>query len=233
MTRILGAERDRTPYFRPPAKERRRPDSAVNRSSRCGVLLFDTMNDHAAHLAGGFVTVDRTLEQEFEARLVESSTLAFRVAYGVLRQRQDAEDVAQEAFVRAFRSFDRLRDRDRFRAWLVRITWRLALDRQRGDRRRTTRETASEHTSRPAPFGPGADDEIVVRERAQHLWSAIDALPEKLRVAIVLANIEGHDVDEVARLLALPVGTVKSRLFLARRKLKEHLQWMHTDPATR
>src|SRR3989442_1135897 len=99
------------------------------------------MGDHAARLVGDFVTVDRTLEQEFEARLVESSTLAFRVAYGVLRQRQDAEDVAQEAFVKAYCRFTQLRDRERFRAWLVRITWRLALDRQRGDRRRLVRDT--------------------------------------------------------------------------------------------
>ncbi|HEX7138331.1 MAG TPA: sigma factor, partial [Vicinamibacterales bacterium] len=78
------------------------------------------MNGHASHLVGTFVAVDRTLEQEFEARFVESETLAFRVAYAVLRHRQDAEDVAQEAFVRAHRMFTQLRDRDRFRAWLVR-----------------------------------------------------------------------------------------------------------------
>jgi RNA polymerase sigma-70 factor (ECF subfamily) len=202
-------------------------------------LLFDAMNDHAAQLAGSFVTVDRTLEQEFEARLVESSTLAFRVAYGVLRQRQDAEDVAQEAFVKAYRSFSQLRDRERFRAWLVRITWRMALDRQRGDRRRLARDAQWDRghglgapTPRGGEGGTQADD-LVARERAQHLWAAIDGLPDKLRVAIVLANIEGHDVEEVARLLALPVGTVKSRLFLARQKLKEHLQWMQSDPATR
>jgi RNA polymerase sigma-70 factor (ECF subfamily) len=190
------------------------------------------MSQHAAQLVGGFVTVDRTLEQEFEARLVESSTLAFRVAYGVLRQRQDAEDVAQEAFVKAYRRFSQLRDRDRFRAWLVRITWRLALDRQRGDRRRAARDSRPDVVQPVGSAGMQADD-MVARERARHLWAAIDALPEKLRVAIVMASIEGHDVDEVARLLAVPVGTVKSRLFLARQRLKEHLQWMHSDSATR
>jgi RNA polymerase sigma-70 factor (ECF subfamily) len=190
------------------------------------------MHDHAAHLVAGVVTVDRALQQEFEARLAESSTLAFRVAYAVLRQREDAEDVAQEAFVRAYRRFAQLRDRERFRAWLVRITWRLALDRQRGDRRRAARDARNDVAcSAPGPPDPG--DELVARERAAHLWNAIDALPEKLRVAIVLANIEGHDVDEVARLLALPIGTVKSRLFLARQKLKESLQWMQIDPAKR
>ena len=90
------------------------------------------MHDYTARLAGSLVTADQEIEREFEARLVESSTLAFRVAYGVLRNRQDAEDVAQEAFVKAYRRFRELRDRERFRAWLVRMTWRLAIDRQRG-----------------------------------------------------------------------------------------------------
>ena len=82
------------------------------------------------------VSVDQDLEREFEARLLESSTLAFRVAFSVLRHREDAEDVAQDAFAKAYRSFRQLRDRDRFRAWLVRMTWRLAIDRIRSEKRR-------------------------------------------------------------------------------------------------
>ena len=191
------------------------------------------MHDDVAQLAGRFVTADRTADQDFEARLTESSTLAFRVAYSVLRHRQDAEDVAQEAFIRAYRRFSQLRDRDRFRAWLVRMTWRLALDRRRGDRRREARESQSAPptfaSDEPHPAGTSHVDDLVARERAAHLWSAIDALPEKLRVVIVLANLEGHDIAEVARLLALPEGTVKSRLFAARQRLKEHLEGMRHD----
>jgi RNA polymerase sigma-70 factor (ECF subfamily) len=56
------------------------------------------------------------------------------------------------------------------------------------------------------------------------LWRAIDALPEKLRIVIVLAAIEEHDVRQIAKLVRLPEGTVKSRLFLARQRLKELLQ---------
>src|SRR5215468_10985283 len=98
------------------------------------------MHELVDRLAGGAVSVDRDVEREFEVRLRDSSTLAFRVAYGVLRHREDAEDVAQEAFAKAYRSFHQLRDRDRFRAWLVRMTWRLAIDRRRGDHRREARE---------------------------------------------------------------------------------------------
>ncbi len=179
------------------------------------------MHEFVDRLAGGIVTEDRELEQEFEARLVESSTLAFRIAYGVLRHREDAEDVAQEAFAKAYRAFSQLRDRERFRAWLARMTWRLALDRQRSDRRRGVRELAQVD----ALPGPSAEETVDASRRSAELWRAIDALPEKLRIVTVLASIEGHDLTEVAALLRLPVGTIKSRLFLARKRLKEQLTW--------
>ena len=196
------------------------------------------MHDLAARLAGSDLSVDQELEHDFEARLVDSSTLAFRVAYGVLRHRQDAEDVAQEAFVKAYRSFRQLRDRDRFRAWLVRLTWRLAIDKRRGDRRREAREFSSEGLCHIPPevaqgVSPAAERELVQNERAAQLWQAIDELPEKLRVVVILAGIEEHDLREVARLLDLPEGTVKSRMFLARQRLKEQLQWTITDTPRR
>jgi RNA polymerase sigma-70 factor (ECF subfamily) len=171
------------------------------------------------------------LQREFEARLVDTSTLAFRVAYGVLRHREDAEDVAQEAFAKAYRSFQGLRDRDRFRAWLVRMTWRLAIDRLRRNRRRDAREQPV-IADPPAPDHAAVDAVAERRERAAHLWRAIDELSGKLRIVVVLAGIEGHDVGEVAKLLDLPVGTVKSRLFLARRQLKAQLSWLITETPT-
>jgi RNA polymerase sigma-70 factor (ECF subfamily) len=180
------------------------------------------MHERADRLAGSFVTVDEDLAREFETRLVESSTLAFRVAFSVLRQREDAEDVAQEAFAKAYRSFRHLRERDRFRAWLVRMTFRMAIDRQRANKRRMVREHAIDRE-----HGPTTSDAVLVKERAEQLWLAIDALPEKLRLVIVLAGIQGHDIREVAALLDVPDGTVKSRLFLARQQLKERLAWMN------
>ena len=84
---------------------------------------------------------EAALRGEFEERLAECGPLAFRVARGVLRNTADAEDVAQDAILRAYRRFDKLRDRSRFRAWLVRITFRLALDRVKSSNRRQHRET--------------------------------------------------------------------------------------------
>jgi RNA polymerase sigma-70 factor (ECF subfamily) len=143
----------------------------------------------------------------------------------VLRNRQDAEDVAQEAFAKAYRRFGQLRDRARFRAWLSRMTWRLAIDRQRANRRRVSREAVEP----PMAESPTAYDDLDARQQADALWAAVDALPEKLRIVVVLANIEGHDLSSVAALLDAPVGTIKSRLFDARKILREQLSWMRTD----
>ena len=187
------------------------------------------MHEHAVRFVGAALTVDDSsrregAEADFEAAIAESLPLVFRVAYGVLRDRSEAEDISQEAFAKAYRSYRQLRERGALRAWLVRITWRLAINRQRSNRRRAARElTAQREAESTITTDP------LEQERAAQLWAAIDALPPKLRIVTVLAAIEGHDLKEVARLLALPVGTVKSRLFLARNRLKELL----TCPPTR
>lgn len=177
------------------------------------------MHERVDWLPGALLKATEDLDAEFEARLADSSALAVRVAYSVLRNQHDAEDVAQDAFAKAHRSFSSLRDRDRFRAWLVRMTWRLALDRRRGDRRRMVRE----HVAVPPATGPTVEDTAIEAEREAAVWRAVDALPEKLRAALVLAAIEGLGVHDVAVLLGVPEGTVKSRLFLARKKLQEML----------
>jgi RNA polymerase sigma-70 factor (ECF subfamily) len=191
------------------------------------VLLHDAV-DLATDRA---VRPDPALEREFEARVVDSSTLAFRVALGVLRHREEAEDVAQEAFLRAHRAFGSLRDRERFRAWMVKVAFRLALDRRRGARRRTRHEEAA--GMEVATAGGSVEDEVARAEIRERVGEAVDALPEKLRVVTVLAAIEQHDLAEVSRLLGLPEGTVKSRLHRARRTLAEKLRWIANDSVKR
>src|SRR5271168_4926127 len=160
------------------------------------------------------------LRCEFEERLAECGPLAYRVARGVLRNSADAEDVAQEAILRAYRRFNRLRDRARFRAWLVRIAFRLAIDRTRSSKRREVRETL---WSRSAPR-PSTEDIVANSEFQTHLERAMEELPEKHRLVLLLAAMQGHSLEEVAEMLGLPVGTVKSRLFFARKQLAEKLR---------
>ena len=189
------------------------------------------LRDDAARIdLDRLVSLDLGLEREFEERVADSSTLAFRVALGVLRRREDAEDVAQEAFLRAHRGFASLRDRGRFQAWLVRTAFRLALDHQRGRQRRQRRDDAAGlELVRVA----SVEDEAARRELADMVGRAVDALPEKLRIVTVLAAIEEHDLREVARLLELPEGTVKSRLHLARKALAGSLRCLVSDTPKR
>ncbi len=160
------------------------------------------------------------LRREFEERLAECGPLAYRVARGVLRNSADAEDVAQEALLRAYRRFERLRDRGRFRAWLVRIAFRLAIDRTRSSKRREVWETL---WSQPVPRA-STEDLAATSEFHVHLDRAMDELPDKQRLVLLLTAMQGHSLEEVAEMLGLPVGTVKSRLFFARKQLAEKLR---------
>jgi RNA polymerase sigma-70 factor (ECF subfamily) len=158
-------------------------------------------------------------QREWESLLTENAPLAFRVARGVLRNDADAEDVAQEALLRAYRRFEGLRDRARFRAWLVRISFRIALDRLRSGKRRQQRETQWVFENSRSAARPGDS-----REFQRQFDRAMDELPEKQRLVLLLTAMEGHSLYEVAKLLAVPVGTVKSRLFFARKTLAEKLR---------
>lgn len=140
----------------------------------------------------------------------------------MLHQREEAEDAAQEALLRAHRDLGRMRDLDRIEAWLVRVVWRLAIDRQRLMRRRRQYElTALAGESQAEPRSAS-------REFEEALHEAVDALPEKLRSVIVLAAIHGYNTAETAKLLGVLEGTVKSRLHSARRKLAEKLARFRT-----
>jgi|HubBroStandDraft_6_1064221.scaffolds.fasta_scaffold342200_2 RNA polymerase sigma-70 factor (ECF subfamily) len=170
---------------------------------------------------------DTLAAREFEEQLADGASLAFRLAMSVLRNRADAEDVAQDALLRAYRGFAKLRERGAFRGWLCRITWRLALDKQRGTRRREKREYAVSIS--PEAPQRSVEQMAVANEFDRHLAKAMDELPEKLRQALILAAIQGHSTREVAQMLDLPEGTVKSRVHLARKQLTEKLQWLAKD----
>jgi len=160
---------------------------------------------------------------ELERLLAENAPLAYRVALGVLRNPAEAEDVAQEALIRACRKFDRLRDARSFRSWLVRVSFRLALDRSRSARRREQRETLWARPELRAPV-QSVEEIAASRQFEERLARALDELPDHLRMVVLLTAIEGHSTDEVAALLDVPAGTVKSRLFAARKRLAEKLR---------
>lgn len=151
----------------------------------------------------------------FEERLRASERLVFQIAFGVLGNAADAEEVAQEVFLRAYRKLGSLRDPEKFRAWVARMSWRLALNRQRAAARALRRDTAWFEAATPPSVGTrGATSEFEMRLREE-----IDRLPERLRSVVLLAAVEGLEARSVGEILRIPEGSVRSRLHLARKEL--------------
>jgi len=158
-------------------------------------------------------------DADFAARVEETRRRVFQIGYAVLADPADAEEVAQDAFLRAYRHLRKLHEPAKFRAWVCRIAFRLALNRQRARRRQLARDTAWQ-AAQPEMVVDGARAEAgrVFLERVR---AEIERLPEKLRVVLLLSAIHGMASSEVAAVLGIPVGTVRSRLYLARKHLLE------------
>ncbi len=156
-------------------------------------------------------------EEEFAAWVAANQRRVFQIAYGVLRDAADAEEVAQDAFLRAYRKLYALRDPAKFRAWVCRIAFRLALNRYRGRRRQLERDTAwqAENAEAAACGARSAEQQMFLAR----LRREIGNLPEKLRLVLLLCAVEEMDTSDVAATLGIPQGTVRSRLHLARKRL--------------
>jgi RNA polymerase sigma-70 factor (ECF subfamily) len=157
--------------------------------------------------------VDRfeTLIRRYQ-RLVAAAALRMGVS------RQEIEDVANEVFYKVYRSLSRYEPTHAFSTWLYRITVNASLDHRRSRRHdaRSEEIPAGLADGRPSPFETAGE-----RDRARRLQEALVRVPGRYRAPLVLAHVEGLPVEEVARILDLPEGTVKSRLFRARAMLKE------------
>jgi len=153
---------------------------------------------------------------DFERLMRESYRLVYQVAYSVLGNAADAEEVAQDSFLTAYRKFDSLRDADKFRPWVARASWRLALNYRRGAQRAMGRDGAwvASQTASETPESQASE-----REFDLHLRARVEMLPEKLKAVVLLIGVEEMDVRTAAGILGIPEGTVRSRLHLARRQL--------------
>lgn len=150
----------------------------------------------------------------------------YALAFGILRNREDAWDVAQEAFVKAYRNLDRFEGTAAFYTWLYRIAYNLSIDTLREKRRRDNvdlEETrkVEEALEREGRLPTGNPDETAQRkELATVIENAMAKLSEKHRAIIVLREIEGLAYEEMAEVLGISKGTVMSRLFHARQNLQ-------------
>ena len=171
----------------------------------------------------------------FDALVRTHAHRVFNLAYRMLGSQQDAEDAAQEAFLRALSAIRRFRRGAAFSTWLHRITFNICLDELKHRRNRPQPFTSlftgqGEAHANPCPGFPelasaGQDpEEIVVRRAAQkEVQQALAALPADHRALVVMCDVEGFSYQEAAAALNTRVGTVKSRLHRARQRLRQLL----------
>jgi RNA polymerase sigma-70 factor, ECF subfamily len=161
----------------------------------------------------------------FEDLVTAYQHRVFAVAYRMLGSRAEAEDAAQEVFLRVHRSLAEFRGEAKLSTWLYTITSRLCLSRLASGAARMgrARESESVLADLASPDG-GAPDALERREAETAVHRAIAELPEDRRIVVVLRDLEGLAYEEIAESLGLTLGTVRSRLHRARLELKDRLE---------
>jgi RNA polymerase sigma-70 factor (ECF subfamily) len=147
----------------------------------------------------------------------------YGLALRMLGNAAEAQDVAQEVFLRAHRGLGAFRGDAKLSTWLYTIASRLCLNRLTGSQHRLAHH-GDETLARLADARPGPDQALERGELEEALHRAIAELPEERRIVVILRDVEGLTYEEIAEVLALPVGTVRSRLHRARLDLKEKLE---------
>lgn len=167
--------------------------------------------------------------QAFEELVLRHRQRVLGVALRITNNREDAEDVAQESFHKAFVHLDAFQEKSQFSTWLTRIAMNEAFMLLR--RRRGVLEVLPESPDNDADFrseafvdqSPNPEESCWQRERAEHVTEAINRLGPTIRTAILLRDIEQRSIRETAQILGASIATVKARVFQGRRKLRESM----------
>lgn len=180
------------------------------------------------------VMLARTNEDALESVVRQHARLLYRIAYSVLRNHHDAEDATQEAFVRVLRYRNKLDGVRDPKTWLARIAWRVAVERskKRPEVSLTLKET-EDAVVQLRSQSASAEESALGNEMSMLLSSLIAALPEQLRDALRLSTVNELSPAEIAEVLGTSEASVRSRLFRARRILKEKLSALEGSYGTR
>ena len=181
-----------------------------------------------------------------DAELVEQARAGDQAAFGVLVDRyqhvvyraalaaigrpEEAEEVTQDALLRAFRSLDGFRGEASLKTWLLAIAWRQALSHRRSLAIRWKRfVTAGDDLPEPASAGVAQDAALADREYRRTVAGLVARLPRKYREALMLSSTGDHTFEEMSAALGVPAGTLKWRVSEARRQLREKLARLGLD----
>lgn len=172
--------------------------------------------------------VDKVLEGDngaFELLILKYQSQVFYAALNIVKNREFAEDISQDAFLKAYEKLDTLQDRNHFYPWLKRITVNLALNHYDRGKRIVDIESEDSEGSYfdTITTGENPEDFLIKDELKKYVRMFVDGLPERLRTVVVLREVEDMSYEEIAEMLNIPLGTVRSRLFNARQIIKERL----------
>jgi RNA polymerase sigma-70 factor (ECF subfamily) len=189
------------------------------------------MEDHDFRVDPGHTAVNEARAgnvEAFEALVLRYQGKIVNYASAMTRDASDAEDVAQETFIRAYRSLNKFRGDSSFKTWLYRIATNVARTHlgRRARQSRLAGHSLDDDTqallASDVPSGEtNIETTVIARDAINH---ALAVLPDKLRVAIILRDIEGLDYKEITRITGSPIGTIESRIFRARRALRPLLR---------
>lgn len=169
-------------------------------------------------------------ERAFRALLEKYERAVFSICLRMVRNRDEAADLAQESFIKVFASLDRYNPAYAFSSWLFKITSNLCIDHLRKRRIITfamdepVESESGEYTRQYVAPDPTPDETFSRNEKMQKLDAGIAALPEHYRIMLVLRHQEDMSYEEIAESLAIPLGTVKARIHRAREMLKAILE---------
>lgn len=165
----------------------------------------------------------------FEAEVLPFMDSLYSTAYRMSRNRQDAEDLLQETYLRAYKYYDKFQEGTNFKAWLFKILKNTFINRYRKRQRQPLKNSFDEIEGSfelkllESPLtarGATPEEELMVDALDQDVQQALEALPEDYRMAVELADLQGLSYREIADQLGIPLGTVMSRLYRGRRKLE-------------
>jgi RNA polymerase sigma-70 factor (ECF subfamily) len=168
---------------------------------------------------GDLVAMTLGGRSEAFATLVERYDRAvYHLAYRTLHDVEEARDATQEAFFKAFRSLRTFKPGAKFSTWIFAIAYHGCCDRI--NRRK---HYSGEELPERADSALGPEGQVIALDEASRLRAAIDALPEKYRTVVTLFHLQGRQYEEIAKVLGLPMGTVKTHLFRAKEQLRRLL----------
>jgi len=152
-------------------------------------------------------------------------TKVYRIAYGVVRQREDALDIVQEVFIKLFRSIKNFKGRSHFYTYLYRMTMNTAIDHARKVGKKFVSSLDEEGSFEPSDGAEKGPERILLqKELEERVKVAMDKLPGEQKAAIIFRDVEGLSYQEMAEAMGCSIGTVMSRLHYGRKRMQEFLK---------